>query len=436
MAHTIKPLLNGPIVDIRGDTFWPDMSELIINALIKPFVDVTFQTFDLSLRNRDRTDDRVLTDAIAALEKNLTGVKGPTITPTADQVKEFGLKMRYGSPNGLIREGIGGVAITRSAIQIPGITRSPDNQCTLRMATGGIYGCPNGKFPGTQGTVTLEFKDAATGEITKLVTDKPVKAGGFSLTFSDAAAIEEYARFAFDYALRTKKKAVFFGNKVTIRPGYDGVYVDTFDRVFNEVPEGGRSYKQKFFDDKMVFFNGNKSLIDAVAFMIGKRSKKDVLIILKNYDGDVLTDVLAADCGGLPFMTSELESNRGHMMADPPHGTADFAIPNWKQDGTLLANPTSYIFAYLRAIEHRGHIENNPAAIHFAEIARQATVDTITQGLRDGYITGDLAEDGYYLNYEIITAQNFVGRIAENLLASLRVEPSFAPENKVVPSIA
>jgi isocitrate dehydrogenase len=396
----------GTIVDIRGDGTWSPMADAIVQTVIAPFVEVDWDVKDLSLQNRDSTDDSILPEITEALKKHKVGVKGPTITPTQQEAAQRGLKKAYGSPNGVIRRAIDGVAITRAPIVVKGITKLPANVEMLRHAVGGIYGAYETFIP-EAGEIIVTFRNSR-GETAQL--GQPVKvegAGVGMLTVENARSIENYARFAFAHALKTGKKRLLWADKQTINKTYDGLFRETFRKVFEE---GTPSFKQQFEAQGIDYRN---MLIDAAAdLLVSDKLKPDTLLVFKNYDGDVQADALGALAGSLALVTSELVGADGTLMADPPHGTAPIFDKDWFENGKLMANPTAYIFAYAKALERRGEGDNEPRAVSFAAHLRSAAVDVIEQGLDEGFGTADILNLPNYNGHKLIDAQTFLAKIA------------------------
>ena len=393
--------INGSIVDMTGDGVWPHMSAEIRDHLIARFFDVDWKVHDISLQARDKTDDGALNDAIADLKSHKAAVKGPTITPTKEETKKFGLGKQWDSPNGIIRRAINGAAILRNTIEIAGMDKFAPlmrDVTIVRQAIGGIYGAPNVSIPGA-GKLKLVFL-ADDGSETTLVEGRKVEGGVALLTTETDKSIHDYAHAVFSQALSMHKSVIFAG-KDTINPTYDGRFIDIFNKVFKE------SYSDKFRFAGLTFAD-KVQLIDAVVSKIPQGKLNNMIIALKNYDGDVVSDQVAGEHKSLGLMDSTLVSADGTLLADPPHGTAPDLEAAWHERKVLLANPTAHIFAYAEAIRHKAELNGQPEGVEMAKKLKQAVVLTIQEGLLSGALTGDLASD----RTKAITGQQFIANVA------------------------
>ena len=392
--------INGSIVDMTGDGVWPHMSEAIRDGLIAPFFDVDWKVHEISLQARDKTNDKALNDAIDDLKTHKSAVKGPTITPTLDETKKFGLSQKWDSPNGIIRRAINGAAILRNTIEIKGIDKFAPlmhDVTIVRQAVGGIYGAPNVAIPG-RGHLKVIFIDD-NGEEKVLVDNRKVDAGVALLTTETDSSIRDYAHTVFQQALAMHKSVVFAG-KDTINPTYDGRFIDLFNEIFQ------KDYADKFkaaglnFSDKV-------QLIDAVVSKIPQGKMNGMIIALKNYDGDVVSDQVAGEHKSLGLMDSTLVSADGTLLADPPHGTAPDLESAWHEKKLLLANPAAHIFAYAEAIRHKAEINGQEEGVERAKKLKLAVVETIEAGLKTSELTGDLATD----KSKAISGQQFIANV-------------------------
>lgn len=400
MASPYK--INGSIVDMTGDGVWPFMSQEIREQLIAPFFTVDWKVHDISLQARDKTDDGALNAAVADLKEHKAAIKGPTITPTKEETKKFCLSKQWDSPNGIIRRAINGAAILRNTIEIEGIGKFAPlmNDVTIvRQAVGGIYGAPNVSIP-AKGKLKLVFEgDDGTTQI--LVDNRKVESGVALLTTETDSSIRDYAHAVFGQALAMNKSVVFAG-KDTISPVYDGRFIDIFNQIFKD------SYAEKFkaaglnFADKV-------QLIDAVVSKIPQGKMNNMIIALKNYDGDVVSDQVAGEHKSLGLMDSTLVSADGTLLADPPHGTAPDLESAWHEKKILLANPTAHIFAYAEAIRHKAELNGQAEGVELAKKLKLAVVETIEAGLKSGALTGDLAPD----RSKAISGQQFIANVRE-----------------------
>lgn len=375
--------LNGSIVDMTGDGVWPEMSREIRENLLENFFEIDWKIHDISLQGRDSTNDGALKAAIADLVTHQAAVKGPTITPTAEETVQFGLKKQYGSPNGAIRSAIDGAAIFRNTIDFEGLsTNAPKMRgvTIARMAVGGIYGAPNFEIPG-KGTLKTVYESADGAEKLTLA-EKKVQPGVALLTTEADTAIRGYAHAVFKEGLKTGK-SVLFAAKSTINPVYDGRFEDILQEVFEQ------DYAAAFEKSGLAFRNGE--LIDAAVSKIPQGKANGWIVALKNYDGDVISDQVAGEHVSLGMMDSTLVSADGQtLLADPPHGTAPDLEPAWHTEGKLLANPTAHIFAYAEAIRHKAELNGQTEIAERADLLKKAVVAT----LEAGHLTGDLINNG------------------------------------------
>lgn len=393
--------INGSIVDMTGDGVWPHMSAEIRGSLIAKFFDVDWKVHDISLQSRDKTNDEALNAAINDLKTHKAAVKGPTITPTKDETKQFGLSKQWDSPNGIIRRAINGAAILRNTIEINGIDKFAPlmrDVTIVRQAVGGIYGAPNVAIP-SAGKIKVIF-EGDNGEDVILVEGRKVEQGVALLTTETDKSINDYAHAVFGQALAMHKSVVFAG-KDTINPTYDGRFIDIFNAVFKE------SYSDKFRFAGLTFAD-KVQLIDAVVSKIPQGKMNNMIIALKNYDGDVVSDQVAGEHKSLGLMDSTLVSADGTLLADPPHGTAPDLESAWHEKKILLANPTAHIFAYAEAIRHKAELNGQAEGVDMAKKLKQAVVLTIEEGLQSGALTGDLARD----RSKAITGQQFIANVA------------------------
>ena len=400
--------INGSIVDMTGDGVWPHMSAEIREQLIAPFFAVDWKVHDISLQARDKTNDAALNDAIADLKTHKAAIKGPTITPNKEETKAFGLSQQWDSPNGIIRRAINGAAILRNTIEIDGMDKFAPlmNDVTIvRQAVGGIYGAPNVSIPG-RGKVKVIF-EGDDGSTSTLIENRKVDSGVVLLTTETDSSIRDYAHALFQQAL-SMSKSVIFAAKNTIQPVYDGRFIDIFNEIFTS------TYAEKF-KAAGITFNDKVQLIDAVVSKIPQGKLNGMIIALKNYDGDVVSDQVAGEHKSLGLMDSTLVSADGTLLADPPHGTAPDLEPAWHEKKTLLANPAAHIFAYAEGIRHKAEINGQKEGVEMAKKLKLAVVATIEDGLKTSALTGDLAPD----RSKSITGQQFIANVRDTFAKML-----------------
>ncbi len=394
--------INGSIVDMTGDGVWPFMSSEIRDQLIAKFFDVDWKVHDISLQARDKTNDEALNAAIADLKTHKTAVKGPTITPTLEEARKMGLSQKWDSPNGIIRRAINGAAILRNTIEIEGIQKFAPlmhDVTIVRQAVGGIYGAPNVSIPG-RGKLKVIF-EGDDGSTQILVENRKVDNGVALLTTETDSSIRDYAHALFQQGLAMGKSVIFAG-KDTINPVYDGRFIDIFNQIFKE------SYEDKF-KIAGITFNDKVQLIDSVVSKIPQGKMNGMIIALKNYDGDVVSDQVAGEHKSLGLMDSTLVSADGTLLADPPHGTAPDLESAWHEKKILLANPAAHIFAYAEAIRHKAELNGQTDAVALAKKLKLAVVATIEAGLKTGALTGDLAPD----RSKSISGQQFIANVRD-----------------------
>jgi isocitrate dehydrogenase len=390
-----------PVVELDGDEMTRIIWSFIKEQLILPYLDVDLRYFDLSVTNRDATDDQVTVDAANAILEHGVGVKCATITPDEARVKEFGLKRMWRSPNGTIRNIIGGVVFREPIIisNIPRLVPGWTKPIVIgRHAHGDQYKASDFVVPGP-GTVTLSYQPSDGGEPVQLEVAK-FPGGGVALgmyNFDDS--IRDFARASFRYGLE-RNYPVYLSTKNTILKAYDGRFKDLFQEVFDnefkaEFDAAGLTYEHRLIDDMV-----------AAAL----KWEGGYVWACKNYDGDVQSDTVAQGFGSLGLMTSVLMNPEGVIEAEAAHGTVTRHYRQHQQGKPTSTNPIASIFAWTRGLEHRGKVDNTPEVVGFAEALEQVCVETVEAG----QMTKDLAllvgPDQPYLN-----TQEFLGALDENL---------------------
>lgn len=366
-----------PIVEMDGDEMTRVLWQIIKEELLLPFVDLNTVYFDLGLSHRDETEDVVTLDAADAVKKYKVGVKCATITPNAARVEEYHLHRMWKSPNATIRAALDGT-VFRAPIVTRGITpavRSWKKPITVaRHAFGDLYKAAEFAVPGP-GRAELLFTGADGAETRQPICDfngPGVLEGQYNLT----ASIEAFARACFAYALEMRQD-LWFSAKDTILKAYDGAFRDIFARVYAE------SYKERFAEAGISYFY---TLIDdAVARAI--RSPGGFVWALKNYDGDVLSDLVASAFGSLAMMTSVLCSPDGCFEYEAAHGTVTRHWYRYQRGEKTSTNPVATIFAWTGALRRRGALDGTADLCAFADRLEDACLCTIEGGV----MTGDLA---------------------------------------------
>ena len=374
-----KIKVQNPIVEIDGDEMTRIIWQWIRERLILPYLDVDLEYYDLSIEMRDETDDQITVDCANAIKKHGVGVKCATITPDEARVEEFGLKKMWKSPNGTIRNILGGV-VFREPIVIDNVPRlvpgCTDPIVVGRHAFGDQYRATDTLIPGP-GTLRLVF-DGEDGQTMDLEVFKFPSAGVAMAMYNLDDSIRDFARASFNYGLNLGWP-VYLSTKNTIMKAYDGRFKDLFQEVFDN--EG---FKEKF-DAKGITYEHR--LIDDMVASALKWSGKFVWAC-KNYDGDVQSDTVAQGFGSLGLMTSVLMAPDGKTVeAEAAHGTVTRHYRQHQQGKATSTNPIASIFAWTRGIAYRGKFDNTPDVVRFAETLERVCIETV----ESGKMTKDLA---------------------------------------------
>jgi isocitrate dehydrogenase len=368
-----------PVVELDGDEMTRIIWQWIRERLILPYLDIDLHYYDLSIENRDATDDQVTVDSANAIKQYGVGVKCATITPDEQRVEEFGLKKMWKSPNGTIRNILGGV-VFREPIVIDNVPRLvpgwTDPIVVGRHAFGDQYKATDTLIPGP-GKLRLVW-DGENGEKIDLdVFDFP-SAGVAMAMYNLDDSIRDFARASFNYGLNLGWP-VYLSTKNTIMKAYDGRFKDLFQEVFDT--EG---FAEKFKEKGMVY---EHRLIDDMVASALKWSGKFVWAC-KNYDGDVQSDTVAQGFGSLGLMTSVLLSPDGKTVeAEAAHGTVTRHYRQHQQGKATSTNPIASIFAWTRGLMYRGKFDGTPEVVKFAETLERVCIQTVEKG----YMTKDLA---------------------------------------------
>jgi isocitrate dehydrogenase len=368
-----------PVVELDGDEMTRIIWQWIRERLILPYLDIDLKYYDLSIENRDATDDQVTVDSANAIKQHGVGVKCATITPDEQRVEEFGLKKMWKSPNGTIRNILGGV-VFREPIVIDNVPRLvpgwTDPIVVGRHAFGDQYRATDTLIPGP-GKLRLVFDGADGTKIDLDVFDFP-SAGVAMAMYNLDDSIRDFARASFNYGLNLGWP-VYLSTKNTIMKAYDGRFKDLFQEVFDT--EG---FAEQFKAKGMVY---EHRLIDDMVASALKWSGKFVWAC-KNYDGDVQSDTVAQGFGSLGLMTSVLLSPDGKTVeAEAAHGTVTRHYRQHQQGKATSTNPIASIFAWTRGLMYRGKFDGTPEVVKFAEALERVCVQTVEKG----YMTKDLA---------------------------------------------
>ena len=394
-----KIQMKTPLVEMDGDEMTRVMWQMIKDHLIFPFIDLKSEYYDLGVENRDKTGDQVTVDSALAAKKHGVAVKCATITPNAERVTEYNLKEMWKSPNATIRALMDGT-VFRAPIIIDGIPPYIANWTKpitiARHAYGDIYKAVEMQVP--EGKAELVFTDKDGNEKRETVHD--FGGSGILMAMHNLdSSIDSFARSCFEYALSTKQD-LWFSTKDTISKKYDHHFKDVFQDMFDS------EYKAKFDAAGIEYFY---TLIDdAVARVI--RSNGGFIWACKNYDGDVMSDMVATAYGSLSMMTSVLVSPDGSTEYEAAHGTVQRHYYRYLKGEKTSTNPVATIFAWSGALRKRGQLDNLPDLCEFADKLEKATIDTIGSGV----MSGDLAVL-YTGDATTVTMEDFIKAIAEKI---------------------
>ncbi|PWT27849.1 NADP-dependent isocitrate dehydrogenase [Butyrivibrio fibrisolvens] len=396
-----KIQMTTPIVEMDGDEMTRIIWALIKEHLLTPYIDLKTEYYDLGLKHRDETDDQVTIDSANATAKYGVAVKCATITPNADRVKEYDLKKMYKSPNGTIRAILDGT-VFRTPIMVKGIdpnVRTWEKPITLaRHAYGDVYKNVEIKVPGP-GKAELVFTGADGKEIRETIQefDGP---GIIQGIHNKDKSIESFAHSCFQYALDTKMD-VWFATKDTISKTYDADFRAIFDQVYE------KEYKDKFDKAGITYFY---TLIDDAVARVMK-SKGGFIWACKNYDGDVMSDMVSSAFGSLAMMTSVLVSPSGVYEYEAAHGTVQRHYYKHLKGEETSTNPVATIFAWTGALRKRGELDGNKELMEFADKLEKATLSTI----ESGKMTGDLQLMTTLENTQKLNTEDFILAIKDTL---------------------
>jgi isocitrate dehydrogenase len=409
-----KIKVENPVVEIDGDEMTRIIWHFIKDQLILPYLDIELDYYDLSIQSRDATDDQVTVDAANAIKRHGVGVKCATITPDEARVAEFGLKKMWRSPNGTIRNILGGVVFREPIVVstiprfVPGWTKPI---IIGRHAHGDQYRATDFVVP-APGRVMISYvpdDQAVAGAELEVAR---FTGGGIAMgmyNFDDS--IRDFARATMRYAL-SRGYPLYLSTKNTILKAYDGRFKDIFAEIFevgfkSEFEAAGISYDHRLIDD-----------------MVAQVIKGDGGIVwaCKNYDGDVESDIVAQGFGSLGLMTSVLMTPDGRTVeAEAAHGTVTRHYRQYQQGRPTSTNPIASIFAWTRGLAHRGQLDSTPAVVAFAEMLERVCIDTV--------ISGKMTKDLALLvgpGTPFLTTEEFLAALDENLRSAMASAPSAA----------
>ncbi len=391
-----------PIVEMDGDEMTRVIWQMIKDQLILPYVNLKSEYYDLGLVHRNETNDQVTIDSAEATKKYGVAVKCATITPNAARVEEYNLKEMWKSPNGTIRAILDGT-VFRAPIIIKGITPfipTWTKAITIaRHAYGDIY--KNTELKVSKGSkAELVVTDENGNETRALINNFAASDGIIQGVHNLDSSISAFARACFNYALDTKQD-IWFAAKDTISKIYDHRFKDIFAEIYEN------EYKERFEAAGIEYFY---TLIDdAVARVV--KSKGGMIWACKNYDGDVMSDMVATAYGSLGLMTSVLVSPDGIYEYEAAHGTVQRHYYKWLKGDKTSTNPVATIFAWSGALRKRGELDNIPALCDYADNLEKATVSTIESGI----MTGDMAALSTIENKRTVYSEEFLSAIADKL---------------------
>ena len=396
-----KIQMTTPLVEMDGDEMTRILWKMIKDELLLPFIDLNTEYYDLGLNYRNETDDQVTIDAAEATKKYGVAVKCATITPNHARMDEYDLKKMYKSPNGTIRAILDGT-VFRAPIVVKGIepcVRNWKKPITLaRHAYGDIYKNTE-MYIDKPGKVELVYTSEDGEEKRSLVQE--FKAPGVAMGMHNmTASIESFARSCFNYALDTKQD-VWFGAKDTISKTYDAKFKEVFQTIFDT------EFKDKFEEAGLTYFY---SLIDDIVARVMK-AEGGFIWACKNYDGDVMSDMVSSAFGSLAMMTSVLVSPNGYYEYEAAHGTVQRHYYRHLEGGETSTNSVATIFAWTGALRKRGELDGNAELAQFADKLEKATLTTI----ESGKMTKDLALITTIENPTVLNSEGFILAIRETL---------------------
>jgi isocitrate dehydrogenase len=401
-----KIKVQGTVVELDGDEMTRIIWQFIKDKLILPYLDVNLEYYDLGIENRDATDDQVTIDSAYAIKKHGVGVKCATITPDEARVEEFGLKKMWRSPNGTIRNILGGVIFREPIIMrnvprlVPGWTKPI---VVGRHAFGDQYRATDMKIPG-EGTLTLTFTPKDGGEPTEVEVFQFPGAGVALAMYNLDDSIRDFARASMRYGLN-RNYPVYLSTKNTILKGYDGRFKDIFAEVFEsefkaDFEAAGITYEHRLIDDMVA---------------ASLKWEGGYVWACKNYDGDVQSDTVAQGFGSLGLMTSVLMSPDGKTVeAEAAHGTVTRHYRQHQQGKPTSTNPIASIFAWTRGLAHRGELDGTPEVTRFAETLERVCIETVESGRMTKDLALLISKDAPWL-----TTEDFLAAIDANLQKAL-----------------
>ena len=401
-----KIKVTGTVVELDGDEMTRIIWQFIKDKLILPYLDVNLEYYDLGIEKRDETDDQITIDAAKAIQKHGVGIKCATITPDEARVEEFGLKKMWKSPNGTIRNILGGV-IFREPIIISNVPRLVPHWTQPivigRHAFGDQYRATDFKVPGA-GKLTMTFvPEDGSAPIEHTVFDFPGSGVALSMYNLDES-IRDFARASLNYGIK-RKYPVYLSTKNTILKAYDGRFKDIFEEIYQA------EFKADF--EKLGIWYEHRLIDDMVAMSL--RMPGGYVWACKNYDGDVQSDTVAQGYGSLGLMTSVLMTPDGKVVeSEAAHGTVTRHYRAHQEGKETSTNPIASIFAWTQGLAHRAKLDNNPDLAAFTKTLEDVCIKTVESGKMTKDLALLIAPDAPYLN-----TQAFLDAIDENLQKAL-----------------
>lgn len=396
-----KITMKVPLVEMDGDEMTRILWQMIKEELLLPYIDLKTEYYDLGLKYRNETNDQVTVDSALAAKKYGVAVKCATITPNAARMEEYGLKEMYKSPNGTIRAILDGT-VFRTPIVVNGIApcvKNWEKPITLaRHAYGDVYKNTEIKVPGP-GRAYLVFEDD-NGNVTKELIHEFTGAGILQGMHNTEKSIRSFAKSCFNYALDTRQD-LWFATKDTISKKYDHTFKDIFAEVYET------EYREAFENAGIEYFY---TLIDDAVARVMK-AKGGFIWACKNYDGDVMSDMVSSAFGSLAMMTSVLVSPDGIYEYEAAHGTVQRHYYKHLKGEETSTNSVATIFAWTGALRKRGELDELPELIKYADCLEKATLQTI----ESGRMTKDLALITSLKEVKVLNSQEFIGAIRETL---------------------
>lgn len=400
-----KIQMRTPLVEMDGDEMTRIIWKMIKDILLYPYIDLRTEYYDLALEHRDRTEDRVTEEAALAIKKYGVGVKCATITANADRVKEYNLKQMWKSPNGTIRAILDGT-VFRTPITVDSIkpfVKTWKKPITVaRHAYGDIYKDVEHRITG-RGKAELVFT-SDTGEVYKQTIHEFEGPGVVLGMHNIDSSIASFARACFNYAVE-QQQDLWFSTKDTISKKYDHTFKDIFQEIYDS------EFKAKFEAANIEYFY---TLIDDVVARI-MRSGGGIIWACKNYDGDVMSDMVASSFGSLAMMTSVLVSPDGCYEYEAAHGTVQRHYYKHLRGEATSTNSMATIFAWTGALRKRGELDGNTELVAFADALEKASIYTIEEGV----ITADLSEISDVNQKKVVNTEGFLREVNERLINML-----------------